>query len=69
MLKESAKNLAHFPTTSENEFKTPIQLNGVILEPFNPITVAIALDASFIARTFAGDIKETKEGRLFLPQK
>lgn len=47
--------------TSEIGFKTPIQTNGVILEPFNPISVAIALDASFVARAFAGDIKETKE--------
>jgi len=47
--------------TSEIGFKTPVQTNGVILEPFNPISVAIALDASFVARAFAGDIKETKE--------
>jgi len=47
--------------TSETGFKTPIQVNGVTLNPFNPISIAIALDASFIARAFAGDIKETKE--------
>ena len=40
--------------TSEKGFKTPIQVNGVILEPFNPLAVAIALDASFVARVFVG---------------
>ena len=47
--------------TSETGFITPIQVNGVTLNPFNPISIAIALDASFVARAFAGDIKETKE--------
>jgi len=47
--------------TSETGFKTPIQVNGVTLNPFNPISIAIALDASFVARAFAGDVKETKE--------
>jgi 2-oxoglutarate ferredoxin oxidoreductase subunit beta len=47
--------------TSETGFKTPIQINGVTLNPFNPITIAIALDASFVARAYAGDGKETKE--------
>ena len=47
--------------TSQKGFKTPVQINGVFLEPFNPIAVAIALDASFVARAFAGDIEQTKE--------
>ncbi len=47
--------------TSQRGFVTPVQGDGVILEPFNPITVAIALDASFVARTFIGDIDMTKE--------
>ncbi len=47
--------------TSQKGFVTPIQVNGVILEPFNPIAVAIALEASFVARAFIGDIEETKE--------
>jgi 2-oxoglutarate ferredoxin oxidoreductase subunit beta len=46
--------------TSEFGFRTPIQINGVVSEPFNPISIAIALDASFVARTFSGDIRETK---------
>jgi 2-oxoglutarate ferredoxin oxidoreductase subunit beta len=47
--------------TSPLGFKTPIQIDGVINEPFNPISVAIALDASFVARAFAGDVEQTKE--------
>lgn len=41
--------------------KTTLQVDGVILEPFNPIAVAIALNASFVARAFVGDIEKTKE--------
>ena len=40
--------------------KTPLQVEGVSLEPFNPLTIAIALDASFVARTFAGDVEHMK---------
>ncbi len=47
--------------TSQRGFVTPVQMNGVILEPFNPIAVAIALDASFVARVYIGDMEETKE--------
>ena len=47
--------------TSRLGFKTPIQVDGVVLEPFNPISVAIALDASFVARVFAGDSDQTKD--------
>src|SRR3989344_2231692 len=47
--------------TSEKGFKTPIQYKGVILEPFNPMSVAIALDASFVARANCGDLQQTKE--------
>jgi len=32
-----------------------------MLEPFNPIAVALALDAPFIARASIGDTDETKE--------
>jgi len=41
--------------------KTTLQVDGVILEPFNPIAFAIALNASFVARAFVGDIEKTKE--------
>jgi len=47
--------------TSQRGFKTPIQTEGVILEPFNPLSTAIALDASFVARAFCGDMEKTKE--------
>ncbi len=47
--------------TSERGFKTPVQVGGVFLEPFNPVTVAVALDASFVARAYCGDKEETKD--------
>jgi 2-oxoglutarate/2-oxoacid ferredoxin oxidoreductase subunit beta len=46
--------------TSQRGFQTPVQVNGVIQEPFNPIAVGIALDASFVARVFIGDLDATK---------
>ncbi len=45
--------------TSQREFKTPVQVQGVALEPFNPLAVAISLNASFVARAYCGDEKET----------
>jgi len=47
--------------TSRLGFKTPVQVGGVFLEPFNPLAVAIALDASFVARANAQDREQTKE--------
>lgn len=47
--------------TSELGFKTPVQIDGVISEPLNPIALAIAQDASFVARAFIGDLEKTKE--------
>lgn len=47
--------------TSQKGFVTPVQVAGVFLEPFNPLAVAIALDASFVARAFIGDHDQTKE--------
>ena len=47
--------------TSQLGFKTPVQIDGVAEEPFNPIAVAIALDAPFVARAFVGDAEKTKE--------
>ena len=46
--------------TSRKGFVTPVQVCGVFLEPFNPLAVALALDASFVARVFCGDAEETK---------
>ena len=48
------------PTTRAN-FKSNLQVEGVFLEPFNPLSVAIALKASFVARVFSGDMDQTKE--------
>ena len=47
--------------TSKRGFVTPVQVDGVTLEPFNPLAVALALDASFVARAFAGDVPQTVE--------
>lgn len=47
--------------TSPHELRTPVQIDGVFSEPFNPLAVAISLDASFVARAFAGDVEQTKE--------
>ncbi|MFA4844725.1 MAG: thiamine pyrophosphate-dependent enzyme [Candidatus Margulisiibacteriota bacterium] len=46
--------------TSQLGMKTPIQVNGVVEEPINPIALAVAMGASFVARAFAGDIEQTK---------
>ncbi len=48
------------PTSLEG-FKTPVQVKGVILEPFNPLSVAISLGASFVSRAYSDDLEETKE--------
>jgi len=45
--------------TSQKDFNTPLQVQGVFLEPFNPLGVAIALDASFVARAYSEDRKQT----------
>lgn len=47
--------------TSSAGFRTPVQTAGVFAEPFNPIAVGVALDASFVARAFVGDREQTKE--------
>ncbi len=47
--------------TSPVGFKTPVQVDGVVSEPVNPMAVAIAQNASFVARAFSGDVEKTKE--------
>ncbi|MFW9783122.1 MAG: thiamine pyrophosphate-dependent enzyme [Candidatus Heimdallarchaeota archaeon] len=47
--------------TSLLGFRTKVQVFGVINEPFNPLAVAISLNASFVARAFVGDIEKAKE--------
>ncbi|MBP9751363.1 MAG: 2-oxoacid ferredoxin oxidoreductase [Candidatus Moranbacteria bacterium] len=47
--------------TSELGLKNPIQPEGVVVDPFNPMAMAVAMDASFVARANIGDIVQTKE--------
>ncbi len=47
--------------TSRRGFATPVQITGVCLEPFNPVAVAVSMNASFVARAFSGDVEKTKE--------
>lgn len=47
--------------TSQLGFRTPVQVKGVFLEPFNPLSLAISLGAPFVARAFAGDVEATKD--------
>ncbi len=47
--------------TSQRGFKTPVQTEGVHVEPFNPIATAISLDASLVIRTFSGNKEHCKE--------
>jgi 2-oxoglutarate ferredoxin oxidoreductase subunit beta len=45
--------------TSQLNFRTPVQVDGVSEAPFNPLAVAIALDASFVARAYCADVEAT----------
>lgn len=47
--------------TSPRGFITPLQVNGVTNEPFNPLAVALVLGATFVARAYSGDIDRTAE--------
>lgn len=47
--------------TSPVGLKTTVQLDGVYNEPLNPMALAIALGATFVARGFSGDMEKTKE--------
>jgi len=47
--------------TSGLGFHTPVQVDGVTEEPFNPLAVAISLNAPFVARCLASDIEKTKD--------
>lgn len=48
------------PTTMEG-MVTPVQVFGVFEKPMNPLALAIAMGAPFVARAFAGDGDKTKE--------
>ena len=47
--------------TSQPGFVTPLQVDGVSAEPFNPLSVAVALNASFVARTSIHDAELTQQ--------
>lgn len=47
--------------TSMKGMKTNVQVDGVYLEPFNPLAVAISLGATFVARVFTGNMEHTKD--------
>jgi 2-oxoglutarate ferredoxin oxidoreductase subunit beta len=47
--------------TSQKDFKTPVQVEGVFEEPFNPIAAAVAMDASFVARAYCADVQQSVE--------
>lgn len=47
--------------TSMKGMKTSVQVDGVYLEPFNPLAVAISLGATFVARVFTGNLEHAKE--------
>src|SRR3989338_543736 len=47
--------------TSEKNFKTKATPDPVIEEPVNPVALAIASGATFVARGFAGDVAHLRE--------
>jgi 2-oxoglutarate ferredoxin oxidoreductase subunit beta len=47
--------------TSQLGFVTSLQVDGVFEEPFNPLAVAVALNASFVARTSIHDLELTQK--------
>ncbi len=47
--------------TSREGFVTPVQVQGVSAEPFNPIAMAVGMDASFVARSSAGEAEHAGE--------
>ncbi|OGK07104.1 MAG: 2-oxoacid ferredoxin oxidoreductase [Candidatus Riflebacteria bacterium GWC2_50_8] len=47
--------------TSQRGFITPVQVYGVASEPFNPLTTAISIGATFVARAFVGNQEQTRE--------
>ncbi len=47
--------------TSMRGMKTSVQVDGVYVEPFNPLSVAISLGATFVARVFTGNMEHAKD--------
>jgi 2-oxoglutarate/2-oxoacid ferredoxin oxidoreductase subunit beta len=46
--------------TTRTGMSTPVQVNGVFEKPLNPVSLAISLDVTFVARVFCGDVDTTK---------
>ena len=46
--------------TSQKGFETPVQVKGVSSEPFNPISIALALKAGFVSRVNIGNYAHAK---------
>ena len=47
--------------TSDLGFVTKIQTHGVMNMPFNPLALAIVEEASFVARSFSGDLEHLRQ--------
>ncbi|MBU1671355.1 MAG: 2-oxoacid:ferredoxin oxidoreductase subunit beta [Actinobacteria bacterium] len=47
--------------TSVVGMKTPVQPEGVLSDEMNPVALAVAMDCSFVARGFAGDLDQLAE--------
>ncbi len=47
--------------TSATGIQTPVQVQGNHPRPFNPVSVALSLGATFVARAFSGDIEKTSK--------
>ena len=47
--------------TSEKGHRTKAQPAGVILERFNPVAIAVAMRAGFVARSFTGNVDQCAE--------
>lgn len=47
--------------TSQKGFQSPVQVKGVTSEPLNPISLALALKASFVSRVNIGNYAHAKE--------
>ena len=59
-------NMVYDPTTpqpsvaSQRSMKSPARVNGEKLKSFNPLEIALVMNAPFIARCLAGDVEQTK---------
>lgn len=47
--------------TTEAGMATKLQPGGVVLSPFNPVTLAVSQNAGFVARGFSGEISHLTE--------